>query len=288
MTVRSPKSRVDRSHGRKERLLGDETHFWRKLLENPRLTGAVAPSGPFLARAMARAMGIPRDGLVIELGPGTGPVTKALIEHGVARENLVLVEYDPSFCRLLAQRFAPARVIQGDAYDLTKTLQEFAGAQIVAIVSSLPLLNQPPPLRAKLIDDAFALMGPLGVFVQFTYGLDSPAPRKACINKYSGYCSPPIWRNLPPARVWTYRVDPKGRITTPILSKLRDGADKLRDEADKFGKSIVEKRDEAERMILAQRNKMRAILNRNAKSALDGSKRRRLDARRDRPWDLFP
>ena len=84
----------------------------------PRLTGAVAPSGRALARAMARAAGDLRHGLVVELGPGTGPVTRALLERGVDRSRLVLVEYDPRFCRMLESRFEPATVIQGDAYDL--------------------------------------------------------------------------------------------------------------------------------------------------------------------------
>jgi phosphatidylethanolamine/phosphatidyl-N-methylethanolamine N-methyltransferase len=151
MAFRSPKSRIDRSARRSERLLGDETRFLKTLLENPRLTGAVAPSGPHLARAMAKAAAAAREGLIVELGPGTGPVTKALIEQGVAREQLVLVEYDGGFCRLLAHRFAPARIVQGDAYDLPRTLAEFSGRSIAAVVSSLPLLNQPPALRAKLI-----------------------------------------------------------------------------------------------------------------------------------------
>ena len=70
--------------------------------------------------------------------------------------------------------------MQGDAYDLPRTLAGLAGRPIAAVVSSLPLLNQPPALRAKLIEDAFALMGPDGVFVQFTYGLASPIPRETC------------------------------------------------------------------------------------------------------------
>ena len=159
--------------------------------------------------------------------PEPGPVTKALIEHGVARERLVLVEYDAGFCRLLAQRFAPARVVQGDAYDLERTLAEFAGRPIAAIVSSLPLLNQPPAVRAKLIEDAFALMGPDGVFVQFTYGLVSPIPREACANRFSAHCSAPIWRNLPPARVWTYRADPNAAFAEPVLARIRRRADRL-------------------------------------------------------------
>jgi phosphatidylethanolamine/phosphatidyl-N-methylethanolamine N-methyltransferase len=280
MNIRSPKSRIDRSQRRTEPLLGDETHFLRTLLENPRLTGAVAPSGPYLARAMARAALGAREGLVIELGPGTGPVTKALIEQGFARERLVLVEYDPGFCRLLSHRFAPARVVQGDAYDLPLTLAEFAGRPVAAVVSSLPLLNQPPALRAKLIEDAFRLMGPSGVFVQFTYGLKSPVPRQACVNKYSGHCTAPIWRNLPPARVWTYRADPKGFVAEPMLMRLRDGADRL-------GETWAKKKGEAERMIRRQRARVRIMLDKDARTALAAAKiRRRKDLSLETPPEI--
>jgi phosphatidylethanolamine/phosphatidyl-N-methylethanolamine N-methyltransferase len=271
MNYRSPKSRIDRSVRRSERLLGDETHFLKTLLENPRLTGAVAPSGPHLARAMARAAAAGRDGLVIELGPGTGPVTKALIENGVARERLVLVEYDPGFCRLLAQRFHPARVVQGDAYDLGLTLAGHGGQKIAAIVSSLPLLNQPPALRAKLIHDAFALMGPTGVFVQFTYGLKSPIPREDCVNRYSAQSSAPIWRYWPRARVWTYRADAVGVVAEPIMSRIRDGADKI-------GARWEAKKEEAACLLGRQRARMREIWMHEAKSALAAARRRSREA----------
>ena len=109
----------------------------------------------------------------------------------------------------LRQRFAPAAIVEGDAYDLPRALAPFAGQPIAAVVSSLPLLNQPPPRREKLIGDAFALMGPSGVFVQFTYGLLSPIPREFCANRYSAVRSRPILLNLPPAFVWTYRLDKK-------------------------------------------------------------------------------
>src|SRR5271165_3976114 len=200
-------------NGRRGTKLGDSVNFIKSLVATPRLTGAVAPSGRALARTMAAAVDPDAPGLVVELGPGTGPVTGALIARGFDRRRLVLVEFDPRFCRLLEGRFGPVRVIQGDAYDLPRTLGEFFSADVAAIVSSLPLLNQPPHRRERLIGDAFALMGRNGVFVQFTYGLRSPIPREACAGRYSAHCGPPIWLNLPPARVWTYRlvVHPGGR-----------------------------------------------------------------------------
>ena len=222
----SPKFTGDGA-GRSDRLLGDETRFLKTLFENPRLTGAVAPSGRALAQAMARPVDPSGAGLVVELGPGTGPVTRALIERGVARERLVLVEYDPGFCRLLGQRFAPIRVVQGDAYDLPRTLATLLGQPVAAVVSSLPLLNQPADRRAKLIADAFALMAPGGLFVQFTYGIASPIPREVCAGRLSAHCTPPIWRNLPPARVWTYRADPHGDFVEPVIARIHRGANRL-------------------------------------------------------------
>ncbi len=205
---------------RTRQAIADQAHFLKTLIDRPRLTGSVAPSGRYLARAMAHPVDPTRDGLVIELGPGTGPVTQALIERGVARNRLVLVEYDHGFCRLLANRFAGVRVVQGDAYDLPKTLAAFSGQPVVAVVSSLPLLNQPPMRRVKLIEDAFALMGPQGLMVQFTYGVASPIPREACAQRFSAHCTAPIWRNLPPARVWTYRADRNGGFAEPLIARL--------------------------------------------------------------------
>jgi len=118
---------------RTRQAIADQAHFIKTLIDRPRLTGSVAPSGRFLARAMALPVDPSRDGLVVELGPGTGPVTQALVERGIGRQRLVLVEFDHGFCRLLAQRFPGARVVQGDAYDLPKTL-----AAVAAVFSAHP------------------------------------------------------------------------------------------------------------------------------------------------------
>jgi phosphatidylethanolamine/phosphatidyl-N-methylethanolamine N-methyltransferase len=200
--------------GKRRPKLGDGAHFLRSLVTTPRLTGAVAPSGRALARAMAAAVDPGSTGLVVELGPGTGPVTRALIERGFDQRRLALVEFDARFCRILGERFETVRIVQGDAYDLPHTLAEYKDTAVAAVVSSLPLLNQPPHRRKKLLADAFALMGPEGVFVQFTYGPLSPIPLEFCTGRYSAHRGPAIWRNLPPARVWTYRLDERAPART--------------------------------------------------------------------------
>ena len=189
--------------------LADEARFIRTWLDNPILTGAVSPSGRFLARMMARAVDPAGTRPIVELGPGTGPITEALLRRGVAPRRLVLLEYDGAFCRLLRRRFPGVQVVQADAYRLRDGLCGVLDEPAAAIVSSLPLLNKPEPQRLALLDEAFALMEPGGAFVQFTYGMTSPVPRAAAAD-YEAEISPPVWLNLPPARVWIYRRKGEG------------------------------------------------------------------------------
>ena len=91
--------------------------------------GAVMPSGRVLARTMAQYVDIKSSGPVVELGPGTGAITNALIEHGIDQKRLVLVEYNPGFCALLRDRYPQAKVVQGDAYTLRDSLWDVLTAR---------------------------------------------------------------------------------------------------------------------------------------------------------------
>lgn len=184
--------------------LDDEVRFIRSWLEKPLTVGAVAPSGRFLARTMARYVDTDIPGPVIELGPGTGPVTEALVERGVDPSRLVLVEFNPVFCRLLRARYPQAMVVQGDAYSLKRLLEGQLQYPAAAIVSGLPLLTKPLKARLRLINEAFALMRPEAPFIQFTYSMTTPPIPKGLTNVKTE-ASERIWMNLPPARVWIYR-----------------------------------------------------------------------------------
>ena len=161
------------------------------------------PSGRLLARTMAHYVDPYAEGPVVELGPGTGAITKALIDHGIDQKRLVLVEYNPGFCALLRDRYPQAKVVQGDAYTLRDTLWNVLSAPATAIVSGLPLVTKPMMTRLKLIRDAFAALTPGAPFVQFTYAVVPPIPKS--LPGVSTEASERIWMNLPPARVWVYR-----------------------------------------------------------------------------------
>lgn len=183
--------------------LDDEVRFLRSWIERPLSTGAVTPSGKMLARAMARYVDPKSSGPVVELGPGTGPVTEALVQAGVAPSRLVLVEFNPSFCRILKARYPEATLVQGDAYSLRRLLETLLIQPAAAVVSGLPLVTKPIRLRLRLLRDAFDLMLPGAPFVQFTYSVASPLPRR--FGGFSAEASERIWMNIPPARVWVYR-----------------------------------------------------------------------------------
>jgi len=185
--------------------LDDEVRFLRSWIEKPLHVGAVMPSGRVLARTMAQYVDIKSSGPVVELGPGTGAITSALIEHGVEQKRLVLVEYNPGFCALLRDRYPHAKVVQGDAYKLRDSLWDVLNVPASAVVSGLPLVTKPMLTRLRLIRDAFLALAPGAPFVQFTYSVVPPIPKS--LPGVSTEASERIWMNLPPARVWVYRKD---------------------------------------------------------------------------------
>jgi phosphatidylethanolamine/phosphatidyl-N-methylethanolamine N-methyltransferase len=173
-------------------------NFWRR----PKLTGAVAPSGKALARAMAEEVDLVGMRPVLELGPGTGPVTAALIEQGVPPERIVALEYNPEFCALLVERFRGLNVVEGDAYDLAASLPPGLAGPYGAVISSLPLLNRPFEARVALIEAALDRVVPGGGMIQFSYGFGPPVPAQP--GRFTVERTALVLRNLPPARVWRY------------------------------------------------------------------------------------
>jgi phosphatidylethanolamine/phosphatidyl-N-methylethanolamine N-methyltransferase len=181
--------------------------FLRGLLKNPRAVSAPTPSSPALAAAMAEKVDPLRPGLVVELGAGTGVVTEALLARGISPERLVVIEYSAYFADLLRSRFPEANVIQGDAFAFERYLP--AGERVSAVVSGVPLLNFPFWRRKTLIDRSLSVQDSGGRFIQLSYGWKPPiAPGRLELSKTI------VWRNLPPAHIWTYRALPQEVLAT--------------------------------------------------------------------------
>lgn len=181
---------------------GELALFLRRWLANPFKIGAIVPSAPALARRMARETQHKDGEVVVELGPGTGAVTRALLKAGVAEENLVLVERDEQMYDFLKTRFPRATLILGDARQLDQILPACWVGKVSTVISSLPLMGLPGNVRDDIVNAAFTVMSEGGHFVQYTYGLFSPIPRKqlGLTGKKVAFAGV----NLPPASVWRY------------------------------------------------------------------------------------
>jgi phosphatidylethanolamine/phosphatidyl-N-methylethanolamine N-methyltransferase len=189
----------------KNQRIDDDMRFIRSWFEKPLSTGALIPSSKLLARTMASFVDPFAKGPVVELGPGTGPITEALLSHGIDERRLVLVEFNPGFCRLLRKRYPKATVVQGDAYHVRRLFGGVIHGPAAAVVSGLPLFTKPMRTRLRLLTEAFDLLWPGAPFVQFTYAVVPPIPRSLVNVRVEA--SERIWLNLPPARVWVYRRD---------------------------------------------------------------------------------
>ncbi|HMQ57578.1 MAG TPA: methyltransferase domain-containing protein, partial [Rhizobiaceae bacterium] len=133
--------------------LSEEFRFLKTWIAHPRATGAIAPSGTAMARRMAAAID-PSSGLpVLELGPGTGAMTRAIVERGLPQAQLWSLEYEASFLAHLKRAFPQVNFIQGDAFDLANSLPADAPQAFDCVISSLPLLNFPVARRTVLICD---------------------------------------------------------------------------------------------------------------------------------------
>lgn len=177
--------------------------FFFAWLRNPLRVASITPSSTTLASLVTREISAD-TGPVMELGPGTGPFTYALLERGVREHDLTLIEYGSDFVRLLQERFPQARVLWMDASALDK-YPLFEGAPVGAIVSGLGILAMPPQKVMAIMKGAFSYLRPGGAFYQITYGPRCPVP-DAILDRLDlqSVCIGQTYRNVPPASV--YRI----------------------------------------------------------------------------------
>ncbi|MFT3896582.1 MAG: methyltransferase domain-containing protein [Thermomonas sp.] len=186
----------------------DRLRFFAQWLRNPRRTAAVAPSGAELVAAILAEL---PDGArrVIELGGGTGVVTRALLASGIPDADLLVVELNAALQVQLSAQFPKARVVLGDAAELPRLARESGyldAGPADAIVSGLGLLSMEREAQARILRAAFECLRPDGALVQFTYGPLSPVRDElrdelGLIARHGAF----VLRNVPPATVWVYR-----------------------------------------------------------------------------------
>ena len=184
------------------RRFDEELRFFKGWIDKPRAVGSIVPTSSVTARKMATVVN-PDSGLpVLELGPGTGVITKAILEAGVKPENLWSIEYSQDFVDHLRLNYPGVNVIHGDAFDLDKTLGDKRDTVFDSVISGVPLLNFPVAQRIAYVEDLLDRIPAGRPIVQLTYGPLSPVPPGK--GNYTVEHFDFIIRNLPPTQLWLY------------------------------------------------------------------------------------
>ena len=178
--------------------------FFRRWLSSPRSVGSVRPSSQALARAIARAAIVEPGDFVVELGGGTGAITQGLIDYGIARDRIVVVELDPKLADFLEHRLPGCRVLCGDATRLDAILANAGVERVGTVISGLPMVGNPVEFRCAIVRQAFKVLRPGGTVLQYGYSPISVVPtRKLGIR---AHLADYVFWNLPPAAVWRYEL----------------------------------------------------------------------------------
>lgn len=182
---------------------GDGLAFLRGFLARPLEVASVAPSSPFLEARVVQAADLAQARCVVELGPGTGGTTRALLRAMTPQARLLAVELNPGFCTRLRRRIADARlsVQAGSAEALIAHLERWGLPRPDVVVSGIPFSTLPVEAAQRIAAAIDASLAPGGRVVAYQLrphvaGFITPhlgAPRAAW-----------EWRNLPPMRVFRW------------------------------------------------------------------------------------
>jgi phosphatidylethanolamine/phosphatidyl-N-methylethanolamine N-methyltransferase len=184
------------------RRIGSMIAFGTEMLVNPGTVGSAVPSSPALAARIASHVPVPGEGLVVELGAGTGPITAGLLKRGVSLERLISIELAPNLASILRTEFPGLRVIEGDACTFSSLVEKTLGPghpPITCVVSSLPLRSLPAGVVTAIMGEIESILPPGGRYIQFTYDIRPRVPEHLKNFRHLG--SSVVWLNVPPARV---------------------------------------------------------------------------------------
>lgn len=181
----------------------EELRFFKGWIDKPRAVGSIVPTSSVTARKMASVIDVSSGLPVLELGPGTGVITRAILRAGVAPEDIWSVEFSPDFVKHLRRDLPGVNIIHGDAFNLDETLGDKRDTRFDCIISGVPLLNFPVAARIAYLEDLLNRIAPGRPVIQLTYGPKSPVPQGK--GNYTVEHFDFIIRNIPPTQLWIYR-----------------------------------------------------------------------------------
>jgi phosphatidylethanolamine/phosphatidyl-N-methylethanolamine N-methyltransferase len=181
----------------------DELKFFKGWIDKPRAVGSIVPTSSVTARRMASIIDMKSGLPVLEVGPGTGVITRAILGRGVKPSNLYAVEYSHDFVTHLRRNYPDVNVIEGDGFNLDETLGDMRDTTFDCVVSGVPLLNFPVQRRVAYLENLLSRIPHGRPVVQLTYGPKSPIPPG--LGDYTVEHFHFILRNIPPTQLWLYR-----------------------------------------------------------------------------------
>ncbi len=176
--------------------------FFKRWLANPRQMGSVVPSSPALGRRLAAEIRREDEEMVVELGGGTGAITRSILER-VPPERLVVLEINQEMAHHLRSIFPGVTVIEGDARRLPEVLPEGVAGRVGTVVCGIPMLLLGEADQRAIIDSAFSVMPAGREIVLYTYKFGSPLAMASL--GLTGRRAAWVPANVPPASVWAYR-----------------------------------------------------------------------------------
>jgi len=185
----------------------DELKFFKGWIDRPRTVGSIVPTSSVTARRMASIIDTKSGLPVLEVGPGTGVITKAILGRGVKPSDLYVVEYSSDFVGHLRRNYPDVNVIEGDGFNLDQTLGDKHDMEYDCVVSGVPLLNFPVQRRVAYLENLLKRIPRGRPVVQLTYGPKSPIPPG--LGDYTVEHFHFILRNIPPTQLWLYRRAPR-------------------------------------------------------------------------------
>ena len=191
--------RLKERFGRK---FDEEIRFFKGWIDGPKRVGAICPTSSITARRMASIVDTTSGLPVLELGPGTGIITKAILEHGTAPKDLVSIEFSTDFYQHLVKTYPGVNFVNGDAFDLDRTLAHMDGTMFDSVISAIPLLSFPMERRIALLEGLLDRLPAGRPVMQITYGPVSPIVARP--DRYTIKHFDFVVRNIPPAQLWTY------------------------------------------------------------------------------------
>jgi phosphatidylethanolamine/phosphatidyl-N-methylethanolamine N-methyltransferase len=180
-----------------------DIRFFKGWLDGPKTVGTPFATSVHTGRAMASVIDVSSGLAVLEVGPGTGTITREILARGIAPENLCAVEYSKDFAAGLRRAFPGVRVVHGDVFALDDLLGPARSFIFDCVISAIPLLNFPLARRIAYVEDMLNRIPPGRPVIQVTYSPISPVPRRS--GSFAVERADFILRNMPPAHLWTYR-----------------------------------------------------------------------------------